>query len=93
MSEEKAIELREAGLSRSQIADALGLKSGGGALTRWLKDVPPPDWTKRPNAKDDVRQRAIELRREGKSYRQIRERLGVSKGTLSDWLRGIELTE
>ena len=47
---EQAVQLRLAGLSRSQIADALGLGSGGQALTRWLRGVPPPASTKRPRA-------------------------------------------
>ena len=33
------------------------------------------------------------MRRDGYSYREIRERLGVSKGTLSEWLRHVALTE
>lgn len=36
---------------------------------------------------------AIKLRQQGKSYKEIRERILVSKGTLSLWLRDIELTE
>lgn len=36
--------------------------------------------------------KAIKLRRKGKSYREIREQIPVSKGTLSLWLREIELT-
>lgn len=90
---ERAIELRQQGLSLSQIAEALGLKSGGRSLSKWLRDVPPPEWTKRPNAKDDLREQAIALRREGKSYREIRERIPVSKSSLSLWLTDVVLTE
>lgn len=90
---EQAVALRLAGKSKSQIAEALGLKSGGGALTRWLKDVPPPAWTRRPNAKDDLRERAVAMRKEGRSYREIRDQLEVSKSTLSLWLRDIALTD
>lgn len=36
---------------------------------------------------------AIKLRREGKSYREIRAIIPVSKSTLSDWVGNIELTE
>ena len=56
---ERAIQLRLDGLSLAQIAKVLGYRSTGGALHRWLKDVPPPEWTKRPKAKDDLRERAI----------------------------------
>ena len=92
-NEQRAKALRRAGLSRRQIADALGLKSGGSALSRWLKDVPPPEWTRRPNAKDDVRVKAETMRRTGMSYREIGAEIGVSTSTLSLWLRDIELTD
>lgn len=91
---EQAVQLRLAGLSRSQIAEALGLAPGGGEpLTTWLRDVPPPAWTLRPRAKDDLRDTALAMRAEGRSYREIREVVGVSKSTLSRWLRDVTLTE
>jgi len=90
---ERAIQLRLEGHSLSQIAAILGHRSTGGVLSRWLKGVPPPEWTRRPNAKDDLRERAIALRREGRSYREIREELSVSKSSLSLWLRHVVLTE
>jgi transposase-like protein len=90
---EQAIQLRLAGLSRSQIADALGLGSGGQPLCRWLQDVPPPAWTRRPRAKDHLREQAVAMRKEGRSYREIKEVVGVAKSTLSLWLRDIPLTE
>jgi transcriptional regulator with XRE-family HTH domain len=89
---ERAIELRQRGLSRSQIAAALGLKSGGGALDRWLKGVPAPEWTLRPGAKNDLREHAIALRKDGKSYGEISQVVPVSKSTLSLWLRELPLT-
>lgn len=86
--------MRLAGLSRSQIAEALGLAAGGGEpLSTWLRDVPAPAWTRRPRAKDDVRAQAVAMRKEGRSYREIREVIGVSKSTLSLWLRDVPLTE
>ncbi len=89
----KAISLRLAGYSRAQIAQALGVRTGGAALGRWLRGVPPPAWTKRPRAKDDLKERAIELRRDGRSYREIQETLSVSKSSLSSWLRDVPVTE
>lgn len=91
-SRERAIQLRLQGLSRSQICDALGFNPAGRTLTRWLKDTPAPEWTKRPRAKDDLREQARAMRREGKSYREIREVVPVSKGSLSVWLADIDLT-
>lgn len=61
-------------------------------MDRWLQGVPPPAWTKRPRAKDHLRDRAVELRLQGRSYRQIKEILGVSTSSLSLWLREIPLT-
>ena len=91
---EQAVPLRLAGFSRSQIAEALGLAAGGGEpLTTWLRDVPAPAWTRRPRAKDDEHATAVAMRQEGRSYREIQEVVGVSKGTLSLWLRDVELTE
>jgi transcriptional regulator with XRE-family HTH domain len=89
---ERAIQLRREGLSRSQIAAALGLKSDGGALSRWLKEVPPPEWTGRVGAKDELREQAISLRKAGKSYREIMQVVRVSKSSLSLWLRDLPLT-
>lgn len=39
------------------------------------------------------RQKARELRMTGKTYSQIRQILGVSKSTLSDWLKSFPLTQ
>lgn len=90
---EQAVQLRLAGLSRSQIADALGLGRGGRPLSRWLRDVPPPAWTRRPRAKDDLREQAVAMRGEGRSYREIQQVVAVSKSTLSLWLRDVPLTD
>ena len=38
-------------------------------------------------------EKALKLRREGKSYSQIKEVLGISKSTLSDWLRDYPLSK
>ncbi len=39
------------------------------------------------------RQKAIDLRKQGKTYGQIRQELGISKSTLSDWLSKYPLSE
>ncbi|MFE5755342.1 hypothetical protein ACFQ7I_16820 [Streptomyces massasporeus] len=82
---EKAVALRRAGLSRRQIRDRLHVDNNE-ILNRLLQGEPAPDWTKRPNAKDDLRERARELRLQGWTYDQIQVELGCSKssvGTLS----------
>ncbi len=70
---ERARELRRAGWSRAQISRELGVRNSG-TLTYWLKDIPAPQWTRRPRAKDEHRERAIALRLEGRSYRDIKAR-------------------
>ena len=44
-------------------------------------------------AKFSERNRAIEMRKRGMSYSQIKDQLNVSKGTLSLWLRDMPLSE
>jgi len=39
------------------------------------------------------KQIAIQLRKEGNSYSQIRDTLGVSKSTLSYWLRNLKISK
>jgi len=44
-------------------------------------------------AKTLEKRKAISLRKQGKSYSQIKKILGVAKGTLSEWLRNYPLSE
>ena len=80
--------LRAEGLSRRQIMDALGIR-GHGVLNDLLKGTTPPEWTRRPRARDASRERARELRRQGLTYREISTELGVSMGSCSLWLRDL----
>jgi transcriptional regulator with XRE-family HTH domain len=84
----QALALRHAGLSRRQIRDRLGPLDDA-ALSRLLEGEPPPEWTKRPNAKDDLRATARELRLAGKTYDEIVADLGVSKSSVSLWVRDL----
>lgn len=43
-------------------------------------------------SKLEIKQKAIELRKKGKTYKDITAVLGVSKGTLSGWFRYLELS-
>jgi transposase len=83
-----AITLRRAGLSRDQIRTRLQVRNND-HLNRLLAGEPPPEWTKRPNAKDDLRARARELRREGRTYDEIAAELGVAKSSVSLWVRDL----
>jgi transposase len=79
----------EEGLSRSQIMKVFGV--GNGTLSEWLRGVDPPEWTRRPRAKDEVREQAVELRRGGATVPEIAEALGVSKSSAYLWTRHLPL--
>jgi transcriptional regulator with XRE-family HTH domain len=80
--------LRRAGKSRRQIQEILGPMSNS-TLNDALQGEPPPEWTLRPNAKDELRARARELRTQGMDYEEIAEALGVAKGSVSLWVRDL----
>ncbi|GIG66010.1 hypothetical protein [Phytomonospora endophytica] len=79
----------EEGLSLAQIRALIPV--GKDRINDWLKGTEPPEWTKRPNAKDDQREAARELRRQGKTYNEIVAELGCSKSSVSLWVRDIEV--
>jgi hypothetical protein len=85
---EQAIALRRAGKSRREIKEILQITSNW-HLNEALKGEPPPLWTRRPNAKDDLRLKARELRAEGLAYNRIAAELGVSKSSISLWVRDL----
>jgi transposase-like protein len=85
---EQAVALRRAGKSVRQIKMILG-PVGNATLNDALKGEPPPEWTRRPNAKDDLRAKARELRLQGLDYEEIVARLGVSKSSVSLWVRDL----
>ncbi|MEU0914884.1 helix-turn-helix domain-containing protein [Streptomyces althioticus] len=89
---EQAVALRRAGLSRRQIRDRLHVDNND-ILNRLLQGEPAPDWTRRPNAKDDLRARARELRLQGWTYDQIQVELGCSKSSISLWVRDLPKPE
>jgi transposase len=82
---EQAIALRRAGKSRREIKEILGVGSNQ-TLNELLAGEPPPEWTRRPNAKDDLHDKARRLREQGYDYNRIAAELGVSKGTVSAWV-------
>jgi predicted transcriptional regulator len=83
---DRAIALRREGKSRREINQILGPMSNS-TLNDALQDMPPPHWTRRPNAKDGMRAAARELRSSGCDYEEIAEQLGVSKSSISLWVR------
>jgi transcriptional regulator with XRE-family HTH domain len=89
---EQVVALRRAGLSRRQIRDRLHIDNND-ILNRLLEGEPPPEWTRRPNAKDDLRDRARELRLQGWTYDQIQVELGCSKSSISLWVRDLPKPE
>jgi transcriptional regulator with XRE-family HTH domain len=89
---EQAIALRRAGKSRREIRELLGITSGE-ILNKALKGEPPQPWNVRPNAKDAERAKARELRTQGMNYNQIASELGVSKSSVSLWVRDLPRPE
>jgi transposase len=85
---ERARNLRRAGLSVEQIATRLELRSRS-MVHRWVRDLPTPQWTLRPTAKDHLRARAREMRLAGASYNEIKAELHVSSSSVSLWVRDL----
>ncbi len=84
----EAIALRRLGASRRQIKQILGIGSNA-TLNEALAGEPPPEWTRRPRAKDELRARARTLRERGLDYDAIAAELGVSKSSVSLWVRDL----
>lgn len=89
---ERATALRRAGHSLRQIRDELKVHNND-LLNRLVKGEPPPAWTTRPNAKDDLRARARELRLQGWTYDRIEAELGCSRSSVSLWVRDLPKPE
>lgn len=89
---EQAVTPRREGLSLRQIRDRLQVYNND-ILHRLVKGEPPPEWTRRPNAKDDLRARARELRLQGMTYDRIQLELGCSKSSISLWVRDLPKPE
>jgi hypothetical protein len=89
---ERAIALRRSGHSLRQIRDELKVHNND-LLNQLVKGEPPPAWTKRPNAKDDLRDKARQLRLQGWTYDRIQMELGCSKSSISLWVRDLPTPE
>jgi transcriptional regulator with XRE-family HTH domain len=83
---DQAIALRRTGKSRREIKEILRIGSNQ-TLNEALRGEPPLLSTRRPNAKDNLRARARELRQQGMAYHEIVAELGVSKSSVSLWVR------
>jgi hypothetical protein len=89
---EQAVALRRAGYSLRQIREKLKIYNND-ILNQLVKGEPPPAWTRRPNAKDDLRAKARELRLQGWTYDQIQIELGCSRSSVSLWVRDLPKPE
>lgn len=89
---EQAVALRRRGYSLRQIRDELKIFNND-ILNQLVKGEPPPEWTKRPNAKDDLKAKARELRLQGWTYDQIEAELGCSRSSVSLWVRDLPRPE
>jgi transcriptional regulator with XRE-family HTH domain len=90
--EDRIRALRKAGKSRRQIRQIVG-PVGNRTLDKALRAEPPPEWTRRPNSKDDERDRARALRAQGLDYAKIAAQLGVSKSSVSLWVRDLPVPQ
>lgn len=77
------------GLSLGELMKHFGV--GSATLTDWLRGIAPPEWTRRPNAKDHLRRQAVQLREQGWSVNDLAVRLGVAKSTAYAWVKHIPL--
>jgi transposase len=89
---EQAIALRRAGKSRREIKEILDVRSNT-TLNELHVGEPPLEWARRPNAKDDLHAKARLLREQGYDYNRIAAELGVSKSSVSLWVRDIPRPE
>jgi transcriptional regulator with XRE-family HTH domain len=89
---EQAISLRRAGKSRREIKELLSITSYD-ALNEALRGEPPLPHNFRPNAKDEARAKARALREQGLNYNEIASELGVSKSSVSLWVRDLPRPE
>ncbi|MFH8763035.1 helix-turn-helix domain-containing protein [Streptomyces althioticus] len=89
---EQAVALRREGYSLRQIREELKIYNND-ILNQLVKGEPPPAWTRRPNAKDDLRSKARELRLQGWTYDQIQIELGCSRSSVSLWVRDLPKPE
>lgn len=91
----RAVEARrlraETRISLAQLRKHFGVSRD--TMAAWLWNEPTPDWTRRPNAKDDLRDQAVDLRREGLTVPEIATKLKVSKSTAYLWVRHLPLDE
>lgn len=87
----QAIALRRAGKSRREIIEILDIRSNT-TLNNALRGEPPPLWTLRGRAKDDEHEQAREMRARGLTYDEIAAQLGVSKSSVSLWVRDMPRT-
>jgi DNA-binding XRE family transcriptional regulator len=79
----------ETRMSLAQLRDHFGVSRD--TLAEWLDGLPNPEWTVRPQAKDELRAEAVELRKGGCSVPDIARRLGVAKSTAFLWTRHLPL--
>lgn len=87
---ERARAMHAAGRSRREIQRELGI--GDDLAGQLLDGTEVPDALRRPRAKDEVRAEAVRMRRSGRTYDDIALDLGVSKSSLSLWLRAVPVS-
>lgn len=85
----RAVAMRREGRSRREIKAELGI--GDDRLTRLLGGEPPHPRSRRPRARDDLRERARDLRGQEWSVPRIATELGVARSTAWLWVRDLSV--
>lgn len=85
---EQALALRRAGKSRPEIKQILGITSNR-LMTKLVAGEPPANW----NSSAYLRAQARQLREQRLTYQEIADQLGVSKTSVSLWVRGLPRPE
>jgi hypothetical protein len=89
---EEARRLRIEGWRRADICRVLGIKDSS-TFANWIKDLPVPPGVRTRRIDPALKEKALLLRSEGRSYRDIQEVTGVSRSTLSEWLKNVPITD
>lgn len=79
----------ETRMSLAQLRERFGVSRN--TMAEWLWGAPTPEWTRRPNAKDELRAEAVALRRAGWTVPEIAQKVGVARSTAYQWVKHLPL--
>ena len=83
--------LRREGKTYDEIRERLGVEPSDDLLQHWLRGIPRPANTLRGRARDDLHRECRRLRAMGLTYNEIADKTGASKGSISQWVRDVQM--